>query len=96
MHELRRATVDAFLSIVNGIKGANDGAPHPGTGTADGNQDLFSKVFYYLESLTSTQSLDCNDAEMAKQILDLYSDVVHFYFEAQDNANAISNEIRNG
>ena len=33
---------------------------------------------------------------MAKQILDLYSDVVHFYFEAQDNANAISNEIRNG
>lgn len=32
VQDLRRAIVDAFLSIINGVKGPNDTAPLPGSG----------------------------------------------------------------
>jgi hypothetical protein len=81
IHELRRALIDAFMSIINGIK-----SPHvdqallaPNGLDPNGVNDLTFKhiqnMFFYVEGLIGRDDLQIT-SELAKQILDLYCDIV--------------------
>ena len=74
VHELREALVESFISILNGIKSPQDNAGLEVQMTNDLNEQI-KTMFFYLEKLLTLSDLRV-DAEMAKQIIDLYSDII--------------------
>ena len=83
-HDLRQALIDAFMSIINGIKSPRSGddrnlansddIPAPNS-FEDLTFDQIKNMFYYVEKLMSLDDLNVN-SEIAKQILDLYCDII--------------------
>ena len=89
IHALRSSLVDAFLSIVNGLKGPGDDESRATAG-ANGNSPYteldgkthkhVTNMFFYLETLVGRDDLETSNAELARQIIDLYSDIVVLNF----------------
>jgi hypothetical protein len=85
IHELRHALIDAFMSIINGIKSPDDdadlaqgsGNSSSSPGNANDEQVIASirNMFFYIERLVTLEDLRI-DPELAKQILELYCDIV--------------------
>lgn len=80
VHELRHALIDAFMSIVNGIKSPDDqGDLAAGAGQSGAADDQLvgsiRNMFFYIERLVTLRDLRV-DPELAKQILELYCDIV--------------------
>lgn len=72
IHDLREALIDAFISIINGIKSPHDGSSMVDHQHLDGH---IKNMFFYLEKLMTLKDLSIN-GEIAKQIIDMYSDIV--------------------
>jgi len=85
-HDLRQSLVDAFMSIINGIK-----TPASETDLSNddrkGTTDSISNMYYYLDGLISLEDLQIS-VEFARQILDLYCDIV--LLQTSDNSNDFS------
>jgi len=80
VHELRHALIDAFMSIINGIKSPDDHGDLTNGGSASGAADdqlvgSIRNMFFYIERLVTLKDLRV-DPELAKQILELYCDIV--------------------
>jgi hypothetical protein len=81
MHELRQALIDAFMSIINGIKSPDDQAnlAHGSNASSSANDEQvigsIRNMFFYIEKLVTLEDLRI-DPELAKQILELYCDIV--------------------
>lgn len=76
INNLRQSLIDSFMSIINGIKCPYDDMGR--TFTEEEKMEHFSQIrtmFFYLESLMNLEDLETN-VEMAKQIIDLYCDIV--------------------
>jgi hypothetical protein len=87
VHELRHALIDAFMSIVNGIKSPDDQTDLASGGGAGGAADdqvvgSIRNMFFYVERLVTLPDLRV-DPELAKQILELYCDIVILWAQGQ-------------
>ena len=87
IHELRHALIDAFMSIVNGIKSPDDRTDLAGSGDASSAADdrvvgSIRNMFFYIERLVTLPDLRV-DPELAKQILELYCDIVVLWTQGQ-------------
>jgi len=82
VHLLRQSLVDAFMSIINGIKSpsfSDENTNYNNQTPANQFDDLtfehIRNMFFYLEKLVSMDDLEI-DCDLARQILDLYCDIV--------------------
>lgn len=92
IHNLRQALIDAFMSIINGIKSPAEGHEPIMSNTVDDMTiSSIRNMFFYLEKVMTLEDLQVN-AELAKQILDLYCDIV--ILQMQDAASDPSNQSR--
>jgi len=86
IHELRHALIDAFMSIVNGIKSPDDQTDLAGSDPSGAADDRLvgsiRNMFFYIERLVTLPDLRV-DAELAKQILELYCDIVVLWTQGQ-------------
>jgi len=71
IHALRESLIDAFISIINGIKSPGESSL-VNLGCLN---DHIKNMFFYLEKLITLPDLQIN-GEVAKQIIDMYSDIV--------------------
>lgn len=83
IHLLRQSLVDAFMSIINGIKSPSFSDENTNYNNQNQAPNQFDDVtfehirnmFFYLEKLVSMDDLEI-DSDLARQILDLYCDIV--------------------
>jgi len=75
---LRKSLVEAFMSMINGIKSPGDENLNNNNVQAPFDDGLFEHIrtmFFYLERLVGLPDLEL-DLDLARQILDLYCDIV--------------------
>lgn len=73
IHDMRNALIDAFTSIINGIKSPQD--IQISLTDHEMIQSSIVNMFYFIEGLMKKDDLSVNP-ELARQVLDLYSDIV--------------------
>ncbi len=83
VQELRKALVDAFLSITNGIKTPTDNY-RSDMHDCEVNENI-KKVYYYIDGLVNCNSLETTQVDFARQVIDLYSDIVTLFFQGHND-----------
>lgn len=74
-HELRQSMLDAFISIINGIKlPSSDGVSQSQEEEQFTNQSILN-MFHFLEAFVQLSDLSINE-ESGRLILDLYCDIM--------------------
>ena len=95
IHDLRQSLIDAFLSIINGIKSPPSQSVQVSQVQSQLTHSSIHNMFFYLEGLMQLADLSVNH-EFARQILDLYSDIVMLQqTEVSREAQAFINQVRN-
>jgi len=75
-HSFRISLVEAFTSIINGIKSQGEAESDQARRQYGGQvSEAIQNMFYYLEGILSLQDLQVNE-EFGKQLMDLYCDLV--------------------
>ena len=95
IHDLRQALIEAFLSIINGIKSPSltdhsfeeggEGVSAPSNSFEDLTFESIKNMFFYTETLLSLDDLSLNQ-ELARQILALYCDITMLQMQDQQTA----------